>query len=215
MHEAGCAMPILTIARQLGAGGGAVATALAERLGWRLLDRALIERIAAELKVEPEQVEPFNERVASFAERLGQYLGEGFPEMLAMPVEPPLSAETAARAARRVVSAAVDEGPAVIVGHGAQCVLQSHPDAFHLLVHAPLEFRVRRAVERFGVGEPEALERIRRSDADRRAYIGQHFGSEWLGSTLYHMTLDTGRLGIAEAVDTVEHAVRRYFRCSA
>lgn len=208
-------MPILTVARQLGAGGGALAVALAERLGWRLLDRALIERIAAELKVAPEQVESYDERVDTFAERLGQYLGEGFPEMLAMPIEPPLSAESAARTARRVLAAVADEGPAVIVGHGAQCMLQEHPDAFHLLVHAPQAFRVRRAAERYGVGEAEALQRIRRSDADRRAYIRQHFDREWLGAPQYHLCVDTGRLGMEETLAIVEPVVRRYFRCEA
>jgi cytidylate kinase len=205
-------MPILTIARQLGAGGGAVANTLAERLGWRLLDRALIERIAAELQVAPEQVESYNERVDTFAERLGQYLGEGFPEMLAMPIEPPLSAETTARAAQRIIGTLTDEGSAVVVGHGAQCILQHHPEAFHVMVHAPLPYRVERAMTRYGVDEDEALERIRQSDANRRAYIRQHFDREWLGVPMYHLTIDTGRIGVEQATGMIETAVRRYFQ---
>src|SRR5690606_23189005 len=95
----------VTIARQLGAGGGAVADRLAAALGWRLLDRALVERIAAEMNVAPEQVEACDERTESFVERLGLYLSEGFPEVLPIPVLPPLSPERTARAARRIVSA--------------------------------------------------------------------------------------------------------------
>lgn len=202
-------MSVITIARQLGAGGGAAATLLAERLGWRLLDRALVERIAEALEVAPEQVDACDERVESFVERLGLYLSEGFPEVLPVPVRPPVSPELAARAARRIVAAVAEEGPAVVVGHGAQCVLQGHPRAVHVLLYAPVAVRVARARERFGVGEREAAERIRRSDADRRAYVREHFERDWMDPTLYHLCLDTGALGVEGAVEVVREAAER------
>lgn len=204
-------MSVITIARQLGAGGAAVATRVAGELGWRLLDRALVERIAEELEVAPEQVDACDERVESFVERLGLYLSEGFPEALPVPVAPPLSPERTARAARRVVAAAVEEGPAVVVGHGAQCTLQGHPRALHVLVHAPFLVRAARARERYGIGEAEAAELIRRSDADRSGYVREHFDREWLDPTLYHLCVDTGRLGVEGAVELVRRAAERAF----
>jgi Cytidylate kinase-like family len=126
-------MTVITIARQLGASGEAVANRLAEALGWRLLDRALVERIADELEVAPEQVEACNERVETFVERLGAYLSEGFPEMLPVAMVPSVSPETTARAARRIVEAVAAEGPAVIVGHGAQCILSIATSIFNSL----------------------------------------------------------------------------------
>lgn len=202
-------MNVITIARQLGAGGGAVATRLAERLGWRLLDRALVERIAEELHVAPEQVEACDERVETFVERLGHYLSEGFPEVLPVAVLPPLSPEATARAARRIVAALVDEGPAVVVGHGAQCVLQGNARAFHVLVHAPVAHRVAQARERYRVDERAAAERVRDSDAARRAYIREHFSRDWLDATLYQLTVDTARTGIDGAVETIALALTR------
>lgn len=203
-------MAVVTIARQLGAGGGAVATRVAEALGWRLLDRALVERIAAELEVAPEQVEWCDERVESFVERLGTYLAEGFPEVMAVP-PPPVSPELAARAARRIVAAAAEEGPAVVVGHGAQCILQGHPRSLHVLVHAPRALRVERARERYRVDAREAEERIRRSDADRRGYVREHFGRDWLDPALYGLCVDTGVLGAEGAAELVVEAARRVF----
>lgn len=202
-------MAAITIARQLGAGGGAVATGLAERLGWKLLDRALVERIADELQVAPEQVEAHDERVESFVERLGQYLSEGFPEVLPIAALPPMSSERTAAAARRIVAAIVDEGPAVIVGHGAQCVLEADPRAIHVLVHAPLEFRVARACERFGLDARAATERIRQSDADRRRYIREHFDREWMDPGRYTLCVNAGRLGTEDAIDLIADAALR------
>jgi CMP/dCMP kinase len=204
-------MSVITIARQLGAGGAAVAQQLADSLGWRLLDRALIERIAAELQVDPEQVEAADERVESFVERLGTYLSEGYPDLHPTPVLPRVSPELAARVARRLVAGVVDEGPCVIVGHGAQCVLSEERSAFHALVHSPREIRVERARQRFGVSQDEAEERIRQSDANRRRYIREHFDHEWLDPTLYHLCVDVGRLGTETAADLIRDAAQRYF----
>lgn len=201
-------MAIITIARQLGAGGGQVAVRLAESLGWRLLDRALVERIAEEMQASPEAVELHDERVESFVERLGQYLSEGFPEVLPVPAPPPVSPDRTARAARRVVGAVSAEGPAVIVGHGAQCILQNRDDALHVLLYAPVAHRVRVAAERFGVELEEAEARVRHADGNRSRYIREHFGREWLDPELYHLSLDTSRFGTDGCASLVERAAR-------
>jgi CMP/dCMP kinase len=204
-------MSVITIARQLGSGGAAVATALAESLGWHLLDRALVERIAAELQVEPEQVEACDERVESFVERLGTYLSEGYPDLHPTPVLPRVSPELAARVAQRLVAGVVDEGPAVVVGHGAMCVLREEPRAFHALVYAPHQRRVQRARERYAVSVEEAEERIRASDANRRRYIREHFDREWLDTSNYHLCVDSGSLGTGAAAALIRTAAEGYF----
>ena len=204
-------MTVITIARQLGASGEAVANRLADALGWRLLDRALVERIADELEVAPEQVEATNERVENFVERLGAYLSEGVPEMLPVAMVPPVSPETTARAARRIVAAVAEEGPAVIVGHGAQCILHGHPTVLHVLCHAPLPHRVSRVEAHFGLDARAAAERVRQSDADRKRYIREHFDRDWLDPTLYHLCLDTARLGVEGAAELIWEAATQLF----
>jgi cytidylate kinase len=202
-------MPIVTIARQLGAGGETIAQRLSDTLGWRLLDRALVDRIAEELEVAPEQVEATSERVEGFMERLGLYLAEGLPEALPVTIVPSTSSEATARAARRLVAALAEEGPAVIVGHGAMCVLRDRLDAMHVFVHAPFETRVGRAVVFFEVDREGAEEKIRRSDTDRKRYIREHFGREWQDPTNYHLCVDTGAFGIDGAVELIREAALR------
>ena len=204
-------MTVVTIARQLGASGEAVANRLADALGWRLLDRALVERIARELEVAPEQVEANTERVEHFVERLGLYLSESFPESLGgVPIA--LSPEATAKAARRIVAEAAAEEPAVIVGHGAQCILRGAANTFHVLLHAPLAARVARVKAHFELYERRALERVRRSDADRRAYVREHFGEDWLDPALYHLSVDTARFGVEGTAELIWEATNRVFQ---
>jgi cytidylate kinase len=202
-------MTVVTIARQLGAAGEAVANRLASALGWRLLDRALVERIAAELQVAPELVEANGERVGGFVERLGLYLAEAFPESLILADSPRVSPEVTARAARRIVTEAAAADPAVIVGHGAQCILRGQPGALHVLLHAPPEPRVARVAEFHGVDRRAATERVRQSDADRRRYVREHFGVDWLDPALYHLSVDTHHFGVEGAAELIWESVNR------
>lgn len=63
---------LITIAREFGSGGAAVAQRISERLGWRLLDRALLEGIARSAQVDPRLAERFDERVDPWFHRLSK-----------------------------------------------------------------------------------------------------------------------------------------------
>src|SRR2546425_378420 len=50
-------MRAVTISREYGSGGGEIATRLAKRLGWQLVDHALVERVAREIGTSQEEAE--------------------------------------------------------------------------------------------------------------------------------------------------------------
>lgn len=205
-------MAIVTIARQLGAGGGELAGLLARRLGWRRMDRELVARVARELQVDPTLVEPADERVETFWERAGQFLVEGPASLLVWPAAPPFAPEQVFRATVRVFGELAREGSVVIVGHGAQCVLGDHPNTLHVLVHADLPFRLERARPRWG-SDPGAVEQhLRRSDRERQRYIRTHFQRDWMDPRLYDLCVDSGRIGIRTAADLIYSAVRATLR---
>src|SRR3989441_8247085 len=54
-------MRAITISREYGSGGGEIATRLARRLGWQLVDHAVIEQTARELEVHETEVEKHDE----------------------------------------------------------------------------------------------------------------------------------------------------------
>lgn len=205
-------MAVVTIARQLGASGSEVAQILAKRLGWRLLDQELVVRIADEMQVVPEVVGLLDERVETFWERAGQYLHEGAYGILALQEPPVLSPTRTARAALRIVEQVTREGPAVIVGHGAQCLLRERPNTLHVLLHAALPFRIARVRGRFGGEVMEIEQRLHQSDRDRGRYIRAHFDQEWMDARLYDLCLDTGTMGVRRTVDLIYSACRAVLR---
>ena len=115
---------VVTISREYGSGGAAVAAILATRLGYQLLDRALILKIAKAAGVAPGVAELFDERVDPWLHRLGRALWHGGIEGVAQVDESQVvDADRLAALGRRVVEEAGQIGGCVIVGHGAQCTL--------------------------------------------------------------------------------------------
>ncbi len=58
-------MRAVTISRKYGSGGGEIATRLAQRLGWQLIDHEVVVQVAHELGVSEAEAEAHDERVES------------------------------------------------------------------------------------------------------------------------------------------------------
>ena len=134
---------LITISRQYGAGGSHVAQRVADLLGWRVVDNELVERVAAEAGLAPEDVARREERVPGFVQRLAQALVAGTPEAgpgpaIAVPMTG-LAEPDLVRITERVVAQIAAEGRVVLVGRAAAAVLASEREAIHVRVVASRE----------------------------------------------------------------------------
>ena len=68
---------LVTIEREYGCGGGAIAAQLADRLGWKLWDHLLTEEIARIANVDPSAVMRCDERMDSRLHRLAKSFWRG------------------------------------------------------------------------------------------------------------------------------------------
>ena len=129
-------MPVITISRMYGSGGSEVAERVARTLGWQLFDNELIDAVAARSGLTRTEVTEQEERVPSMVERLAAALSLGSPEILppAAPIE--TTEERIVQITNRVIEEAVQTGPAVFVGRGAQSLLAERTDALHVFCFA-------------------------------------------------------------------------------
>jgi cytidylate kinase len=177
----------LTVAREFGSGGGRIANTVAKWLGWKLLDNEIITAIADAARVDPHLVRRYDERVDSWLRRLneeairGVAMGAG-----SLGNNEIFDAHTMAQLSRRIIEEAYVAGNCVIVGRGAQCILQHKPDAFHAFVYAPLRERVERLKVRLEPGA-NVEQRLRTVDGERARYLQQRFGRNWCDMHLYNL----------------------------
>ena len=196
---------IITISRQYGAGGSEIARRVADRLEWRVVDNEFVERVAAEAGLSQEEVAAREERVPGFIERLAWALASASAE-LAVPTGATmegLSEPQLVRITEKVVAEIAREGRVVLVGRGAAAVLSEKERALHVRVVAPMTVCAERIAGRLSISVEDAKKLIQETDARRSRYHKEYYGREWSDPVNYHMTLNTGLLGIDGAADLI------------
>ena len=200
---------VLTISRQFASGGSFIGQAVAQRLGLRYTDRDILARAATESGIDEANLEHTEERAGGFwTVAFRQFsLGTAEAPYIAPPV-PSLYERDLFSLESRIIREIASRFDAVIVGRGGFHVLADHPGLVSVRLHAPLEWRVRRAMAVYGLeSERAATEVIRRSDQQRAKFVRTFTGKDWNDATAHHVCLDTGALGLELATELVAKLV--------
>ena len=206
-------MPIVTISRQYASGGSEVAERVARALGWHLYDNAVVDEVAVRLGISPAEVSAREERMPSLAERLASAISLSAPEMMPTVGDAalPPSEERIVEVTGRVLEEAVQAGPAVIVGRGAQCLLATRSDAIHVFCYAPLDALAAYAVTNLGVKLDEARKTVVGMNARSEEYVKRHWKRDWRDVANYHLCVNTAWLGLDGAAELITQVARERF----
>ena len=192
---------LITLSRQIGAGGSRVAEAVAEALSFRLVDRALVDSVAVRAGVHPADVARLEERTPGFLERFLHASAAELPDLFVPPTGALEDFEEAklVRATRALVRELAAEGRVLIIGRGAWAILADAPDALHVRIVAPHAHRVAQIVERLRTHPKAAQSLLARSDAERARYFQEYYGLDVDDPTHFDLVLNSARLGIEGA----------------
>jgi cytidylate kinase len=191
---------LITIEREYGCGGGAIAAQLAEHLGWKLWDHLLTEEIARMAKVDSSAVRRCDEKMDSRFYRLAKSFWRGTSEHSSDGSQA-FDTDCMVEMMQEITARIAQEGNAVVVGRGAPYFLREHPDAFHVFLYAPRAEKVRRLVDD-GSTQNEAEEQVDQVDRERIAYIKHYFNADWPTRSLYHLMLNTA-VGNEPVIQTI------------
>ena len=193
---------IVVIEREFGAGAGAIADQVAQRLGWKLLDHALTGEIAQLAKVSPEACQNREERVDPWLYRLAKVFWRGSHERSVMlPDADVVDADRLIKLTQQVIERAAAAGQCVIVGRAAAYFLRDRADTFCVFLYAPREFRYQQVLAEVK-NEAEARHLVDTVDHERKAFIRHYYNAEWPSRHLYHAMLNTVA-GLDATVETI------------
>ena len=178
---------IITISREFGSGGRAIGRSLADRLGFKYYDKALVKEIAGLTGFDPSFIEEAGEHSPS-ADRFSYLFNSaGTPGVMkGMSMSDYLWC-----AQRGAILRIAEEGPCVIVGRCADFILRGRDDCLNAFIHAPLSHRVERVVRFYGFDGKDPEGYLRDKDKRRRSNYKRYTGQEWGLAQNYHIALDT------------------------
>lgn len=182
---------IVTIEREFGSGGGAIAAQLSRRLGWKLWDQQLTCDIARKAQVAESAVALCDERVDGRLYRLAKTFWRGsYERSMPMAASHAFDTDLMMTMVGEIMATIAQEGNAVIVGRGAPFFLRDRSDTFRVFTYAPHDEKIRRLLDA-GRSRDEAEDMVNNVDKERIAYIKHYFNADWPTRSLYHMMINT------------------------
>jgi len=206
-------MAVITIRGQLGSGAPQIGRLCAETLHLDYYDREIINRIAERLErprqeVIAKEMLPLSwvKRIARFIEH--DFLRSGYSTYTGPGQENPfLDDRRYIKGLKSVIRRLARTEAAVISGRGSQFFLKDYPGVLHVLVVAPLDLRIKRVMESYGLDAESANEKITRYDTNRREFIKKYFKADLENPVHYDMTVNTANISHESAAALVIQAL--------
>jgi len=199
--------PFVTIARQAGAGGHALAEALLEVFaaqgdtelfaGWRVFDRELCEIVARH--------PTYSKSLAALVKEEYRPKAQDFFHQL---IHSTADQDVVMAEVFRVVSAVAQIGKAVIIGRAGSEITRGYGPGVSLRLVAPEEMRVRRVMDHYGLDEKAARAEAAMLDAGRARLLRTHFKVDIDDPLLYDAVWNTGEVPVHVIAECVAQMLR-------
>ena len=187
--------PVITVSRLYGSGGTEIARRVADRLGYALFDREIIEAVSREAGVQQIILDALDERTRSSIE---QWMDGVLHQSI-------LSANEFVAALGRTLITLSRLGSAVIVGRGANFLLEHEP-SLHVRVVASEASRIESVMRTMNMSRDAATDSVHTKDRERRGFVEKYLHRNIDDATAYHLVLNTDRLPPHQCVDLVQQA---------
>lgn len=189
---------IITISREFGSGGRTIGKEVAKQLGIPCYDKDFIEKIADETGYAKDFIAKESEYAPNSNRFAYMFLGRGLDGLS--------NADKIWTAQKKVVEELADKGPCVIVGRCADYILKDRKDCMNVFVYADMAFRADRIVKKYGESTLTPEKRVMEKDKKRRLNYKYFTEQEWGIRENYHLCIDSGFLGIKNAVSLIVNA---------
>lgn len=187
--------PVITIGREYGSGGRLIAKMLSEKLGIRFLDKEIIQGVAKETGFSEEFIRQSERRPT------GSFIFDLYTSTQTSSLS-----EQVFLAQSKVIREIAEKEPCVIVGRCADYILREQKDCLRVFVYAPIEERIQRAKEAYGVEDPNLQTFVNRKDKARASYYNYFSIGRWGERQGYDLCINSN-MGIEKVVAVIEAAI--------
>ncbi len=185
---------VITLSSEAGAGGGWVARILATELQMNIVGSELIHKVAESAHMSEKVIKSLDEKSISFFDSL---ISSFFESRHIWPNE-------YIRHLSMVMHTNAKHGNIIIIGRGGSFILKD--EAFRVRVIAPQETRVDRVMRDRQMSQKEALDYVKKYEADQIAFIKKYFNEDINDPKHYDILVNTQHVGLESAAESVKKA---------
>lgn len=192
--------PFITVAREPGSGGAPIAQAVAEKLGFLYVDEQIVEDIARSTKRRKAIIKEVDEKSRSaIQDVVHSLLNKEYIDDIKYVTE-----------LVKVILAYAYKGNTVILGRGGNFITP-FAKGLHVLVTAPYQVRVQRAMDFEGHSKSLAKQVIADVEEERNHFVKQYLRKDASKKNSYDLVINTTYFQVDEARDVICEAFYKKF----
>ena len=188
---------IISISREFGSGGRAVAERIAKDMGLKLYERNILDEMAKEL----------NMKEGSFAHL--DEMPKGFLMTRRVRGHSSSMEETIAQMQFDFIKKKAESGESfVVLGRCSEHVLKDFEGLISIFVLGNKEEKIKRVMEIYNLDRSEAISKMARHDKKRKQYHNNHCDNKWGDSRGYDLCINSSVMGIEKTTKFLEEYIK-------
>ena len=201
---------VITINREVGSGGRTVGRILAEKLGVKYCDKAVIEGLTKKFGLSPERIEEIKAQKKSWWNDINNYYQTLVNSTsLPMDAEVRLDNATMFETEKRILQELATQSSCVVAGRTGFMVFREWPNHLNVFIQASMEHRIKRIMNRKNVTIEQARDIIAKMDATREAYIKKYEDTTRYDTRNYQLVISMDDLTENDAAEIIIDYVNR------
>lgn len=183
--------PAITISREFGSPGAALAEYLGDKTGFDVWDKKLLQRISEELGSDQKMIETLDERrKEAIEDTVASYLSNVHTNVKYL------------HSLIRVVRTIEEHGRGIIVGRGANFICENKKSV-HIRLVAPLRDRIADYAKRSGMNKQEVERMTEEKDRERTEFIRRNFQEDVNNPLSYDLVINSSSYSLEQIAEIV------------
>ena len=195
---------VITINREVGTGGRTVGRKLAEKLGVKYCDKAVIDGLTQKFGLSPERIEEIKAQKKSWWNDINNYY-QTLVGSASMPMEVEVKLDNASmfETEKQILQNLAAHESCVVAGRTGFMVFREWPNHLNVFIQASMAYRIQRVMRRQKVSEQEARDIIAKMDATREAYIKKYEDTSRYDTRNYQLVISMDDLSEDDAAEII------------
>lgn len=193
---------VITVGREYGSGGRAIAKLVAQKLNVPFYDKELLT-LAAQKSGICQEIFEHNDEKTTVSDMLPVTAGTGFGAGVGLGLQMPMN-QRVFLAQFEVITNLAKEQSCVIVGRCADYVLKEMDNVARIFVYAPFESCVQTVMDMYTMERRAAEKVVTSTDKHRSAYYKYYTGQDWDNAKNYDLSLNSEQLGFEKCVKIIK-----------
>ena len=201
---------VITINREVGSGGRTVGRKLAETLGVKYCDKAVIDGLTKKFGLTPERIEEIKAQKKSWWNDINNYY-QTLVNSTSQPMEAEVKLDNATmfETEKRIQQELAEQTSCVIAGRTGFMVFREWPNHLSVFIQASMDYRIKRIMDRQNVSMDEARDIIAKIDATREAYIKKYEDTSRYDTRNYQLVITMDGLTEDDAAQIILDYINR------